>query len=216
MSSVWSKAMFSASLLLLIIIIASVFGWYPQRPDGQYRELWDGELELMDPRFHSSSKNESIDLSSYIAVTTKLKALLGRGEPAYLKEVYIHDSPDWHNGTAYIVLTDISLEMTQPILEQFSHHTQEDIRFLRGPAPLALIEGWKDTLLELCSGPLKERGVQWTSMSMHYNGKILLGVEEITPTTIDTVKEVVEGRVPPGIIVLWEAGPLRELADTTS
>jgi hypothetical protein len=216
MSSVWSKAMFSASLLLSIVIIASVFGWYPQRPDRQYRELWNGEPELVDPRFHPSSKNESLDLSSYIAVTTKLKALLGRGEPAYLKEVYIHDSPDWHSGTAYVVLSDTSPEITQPILEQFSLHIQKDIRFLRGPAPLALIEGWKDTLLELCSGSLKERGVQWTSMSTHYNVKILLGVEEITPTTIDTVKKVVEGRVPPGIIVLWEAGPLRELADTTS
>jgi hypothetical protein len=216
MSSVWSKAMFSASLLLSIIIIASVFGWYPQRPDRQYRELWNGEPELVDPRFHPSSKNESLDLSSYIAVTTKLKALLGRGEPAYLKEVYIHDSPDWHSGTAYVVLSDTSPEITQPILEQFSLHIQKDIRFLRGPAPLALIEGWKDTLLELCSGSLKERGVQWTSMSTHYNEKILLGVEEITPTTIDTVKEVVEGRVPPGIIVLWDAGRLRELADTTS
>ena len=170
----------------------------------------------MDPRFHPSSKNESVDLSSYKAVASKLKALLGRGEPAYLEEIYVYDYPDWHNGTAYVVLTDVSPEMTQPILEEFSPHIREDIRFLRGPAPLATIEGWKDTLLELCHGPLRERGVQWTSMSTHYNGKILLGVEEITPTTIETVKEVVEGRVLPGIIVLCETGPIQLLAETTS
>jgi len=200
--------MFSASLLLLIIIIASVYGWYPQRPDRQYRELWNGEPELMDPRFYPSSKNESLDLSSYFAVTSKLKALLGRGEPAYLEEVYVHDYPDWHNGTAYIVLTDISLEMTQPILEEFSPHIQEDIRFLQGPAPLSLIEKWKDTLLELCNGPLKEKGVYWTSISTYYNGKILLGVEKIDSNTIDVVKEVVKGKVPPGIIVIRETGPV--------
>lgn len=67
--------------------------------------------------------------------------------------------------------------------------------------------------MELCLGRLKERGVIWTAMGTYYDGRILLYVEEITPETIDIIEEVIEGRVPPGIVVIREAGLMTELVE---
>lgn len=204
----WKKQATAISLFILIMILASTIAWYIMKPKQPYQKLWEGEPELLDPRFHYTGKNSTVDLSSYVAVESKIRSLLRKGAPDYLQEVYVHHSPDWQNGTAYIILTDISPDKTKPILDLFSPHTQENIRFLKALAPLWQIEEWENALLELCTGPLIEKGVQWTSIEKYYDGRILLAVEEITPQTIDILKKVIKGNVPPGILVLWESGKI--------
>lgn len=61
---------------------------------------------------------------------------------------------------------------------------------------------------------MKERGIKPNYKTMYYNGKILLGIEEITPSTIPLFKESIEGKVPPGVIVLEETDPTECRSDT--
>ena len=179
-------------------------------PEREYQVLWDGDIEVADPRFLSSDKNESLDMSAFQGLSSKLRTLVAKGIPE-VKNFYVHYSMDWQNGTANIVLTDTSENVTRFILDQFSPPVREKIRFLKSLAPRSQIREWRGTLMELCLGRLKERGVKWTAMSTYYDGRIRLDVEEITPETIDIIKEVIEGRVPPGVIVIWESGPMTEL-----
>jgi len=141
----WRKILYLVFLILLFVIPVSVFLVGPER---EYRELWEVEVEVADPRFLPIDKNESIDKSAYWAVSSRFTALLGKGVPE-IKDSYVHHSLDWQNGTAYIVLEDTSEEVTRFILDQFSPHVHEKIRFLKSPAPRSQIGEWRETLMEI-------------------------------------------------------------------
>ncbi len=203
----WKKVLYLTFLILLAIIPVSMLLIEPEQ---EYKELWEAEVEVADPRFLPIDKNELIDKSAFWGVSSKLKASLAKGVPE-IRDSYVYHSLDWQNGNAYIVLNDANETITQFILDQFSPHVQEKIRFLKSPAPLNQINEWRETLMELCQGKLKERGVNWTSMGTYYDGRIQLDIEEITPEIINIIEEVIEGRVPLGIFVIWESGSLIEL-----
>jgi len=179
----------------------------------KYYELWNGEPEIADPHFLPPKGNQSKHaiLGAYHAVAHKLGAVIDREEYEILKEVLVYHYPDWNNGTAYVALSDTGPEITNMILDLFSPYVQEQIRFVKAPAPLNKIEEWRETLYD-CD--LKERGIKPTYGTMYYNGKILLGIEEISPSTIPLFKEAIEGKVPPGVIVLEETGPIELRPDT--
>jgi len=175
----------------------------------KYYELWNGEPEIADPYFlyPKGEQAKQANLGAYRAVAHKLGAIIDREEYEILKEVLVYHYPDWNNGTAYVALSDTSPEITNMILGLFSPYIQEKIRFVNAPAPFNKIEEWGEALWS-CSDDLKERGIKPTYKTMYYNGKILLGIEEITPNTIPLFKEAIEEKVPPGVIVLEETGPI--------
>ena len=175
----------------------------------KYPDLWNGEPEIADPHFLPPKGNQSkyVNLGAYRAVASKLVAIIDHAEYEILKEVLVYHYPDWNNGTAYVALYDTSPEITNMILDLFSPYVQEQIRFVKAPAPLNKIEEWGEALWS-CIDDLKERGIKPTYKTMYYNGKILLGIEELTPSTIPLFKEAIEGKVPPGVIVLEETGPI--------
>ena len=180
----------------------------------EYYELWNGEPEIADPRFlHPKGEQVTHGLGAYHAVASKLGAILNREEYEIIKDVLVYHYPDWNNGTAYVALSDTSPEITSMILDLFSPFIQEKIRFVNAPAPLNKIEEWEEALRG-CRDDLKERGIKLTFKTMYYNGKILLGIEEITPNTIPLFKEAIKGKVPPGVIVLEETGPIEIQGDT--
>ena len=181
----------------------------------KYPDLWNGEPEIADPHFLPPKGNQSkyVNLGAYRAVASKLVAIIDHAEYEILKEVLVYHYPDWNNGTAYVALYDTSPEITNMILDLFSPYVQEQIRFVKAPAPLNKIEEWGEALWS-CIDDLKERGIKPTYKTMYYNGKILLGIEELTPSTIPLFKEAIEGKVPPGVIVLEETGPIEVRPDT--
>ena len=181
----------------------------------KYYELWNGEPEIADPHFLPPKGNQSKHaiLGAYHAVAHKLGAVIDREEYEILKEVLVYHYPDWNNGTAYVALSDTGPEITNMILDLFSPYVQEQIRFVKAPAPLNKIEEWREALYD-CGDDLRERGITITFGNTYYNGKILLGIEEISPSTIPLFKEAIEGKVPPGVIVLEETGPIELRPDT--
>jgi len=175
----------------------------------KYYELWNGEPEIADPHFlpPKGEQAKNADLGVYRAVSIKLGAIINQPEYEMLKEVIVYHYPDWNNGTAYVALSDTSPEITNMILGLFSPYIQEKIRFMNAPAPLNKIEEWKEALYG-CGDDLRERGIKLTYGTLYYNGKILLGIEEITTDTIFFLKEAIKEKVPPGVIVLEETGPI--------
>ena len=181
----------------------------------KYPDLWNGEPEIADPHFLPPKGNQSkyVNLGAYRAVASKLVAIIDREEYEILREALVYHYPDWNNGTAYVALYDTGPEITNTILGLFSPYVQEQIRFVRAPAPLNKIEEWREALWD-CGDDLRERGIKLTYGDMYYNGKILVGIEEISPSTIPLFKEAIEGKVPPGVIVLEETGPIELRPDT--
>ena len=164
-----------------------------------------GETEVVD-RMPWEDKDPGVSFNRYWGVASKLDSVMRTGDMPGLNEIFVTHHPDWHNGTAYVALTDAGVEATEPILALFSEGLRENIRFIHAPAPLYILNEWIRYLEEMVD-ELADGGVKLTSVSIYYDGRILVGVEEIDGDTVESFNEVL-WRVPPGVFVLHETGPI--------
>jgi len=169
-----------------------------------------GETQVVD-RMPWEDKDPGVSFNEYWGVASKLDSVMRTGEMPSFNKIFVTHYPDWRNGTAYVALTDVGVEATEPILDLFSEGLREDIRFIQAPAPLYMLNEWigylEDAVDELADG-----GVRLTSASIYYDGRILVGVEEIKGDTVESFNKVL-WRVPPGVFVLHETGPVELLAE---
>ncbi len=167
-----------------------------------------GMSQVVD-RMPWEDKDPGVSFNKYWGVASKLDSVMRTGKMPSLNEIFVMHYPDWRNGTAYVALTDVSEEATEPILGLFSEGLRENIRFIHAPAPLPILREWI-RYLESMGEELADSGVKWTSVSIYFDGRILVGLEEINTDTVEAFNKVL-WRVPPGIFVLHEAGPLIDL-----
>jgi len=171
-------------------------------PDGS---LLDRPLEVLESLQHKH-KSPSLDLSHWFAVVSKLDSMNRTGRPSWLPLVLVQLYPDWINGTAYVAMTRVTSEYTRPILDEFSPDTQKHIRFVKAPAPLTQIKAWGKRILAQ-SGELKRHGVMITTLSIHFDGRILLGIADTGEDKIKAFSETLRD-VPLGVIVIYREGTI--------
>jgi len=171
-----------------------------------------GETEVVEG-MPWEDKDPGVSFNRYWGVASKLDSVMRTGEMPGLNEIFVTHYPDWRNGTAYVALTDAGVEATEPILDLFSEGLRENIRFIYAPAPLYILNEWIRYLEEMVD-ELADGGVKLTSVSIYYDGRILVGVEEIDGDTVESFNQVL-WRVPPGVFVLHETGPIKLTAEPT-
>jgi hypothetical protein len=173
--------------------------------DAPDSSLWDRPLEVLESQ-QFEHKSPSLDLSHWFAVVSKVSSMNRTGRPSWLPLALVQLYPDWINGTAYVTMTSITDEYTRPILEEFSPETQRYIRFLKAPAPLIQIRAWEKRILAQ-QDALKKHGVMISTLSIHFDGRILLGIEDIGEEKIKALCETLKD-VPLGVIVVYKVGPI--------
>jgi len=169
-----------------------------------------GTSQVVD-RMPWEDKDPGVSFNKYWGVASKLNSVMRTGKMPYLDEIFVMHYPDWVNGTAYVALTDVGEEATEPILGLFSEDLVENIRFIHAPAPLPMLREWV-RYLEDMGEELSDNGVRWTSASIYYDGRILVGLEEIDGDTVEAFNRVL-WRVPPGIFVIHETWPIDLLVE---
>lgn len=169
-----------------------------------------GEPQVID-RMPWEDRDPGVSFNMYWGVASKLDSVMRTGKMPHLNEVFVTHYPDWRNGTAYVALTDVSEEATEPILGLFSEGLRNNIRFIHAPAPLSMLREWI-RYLEDMGEELADSGVRWTSASIYFDGRVLVGLEEINEDTVEAFNRVL-WRVPPGIFVLHETGPIELLVE---
>ncbi len=167
--------------------------------------LWGNPAEIIEKRPHEY-KVPGVDFSNWFAVASKLGSMNRTAKLWYLPFVLVEYYPDWANGTAYVALTDIGDEYTQPILDEFSPSIREDIRFIEAPAPKVVVESW-ERILWSKHDALEKAGVMVWDSSMYYDGRLLVGVEDLTSEKVDIFCSIVD-IVPSGIFVLVDTPPI--------
>lgn len=173
--------------------------------DAASSSLWSGAPEVLES-LQYEHMSPSLNLVYWFAVLSKVSSMNRTGRPSYLPMILVQLDPDWINGTAYVAMTRITDEYTRPILEKFSPETQRHIRFVEAPTPLIQIRAWEKMIWAQCD-ELKERGViVWTS-TIHYDGRILLGIEDTGEDKIKGLCETLRD-VPLGVIVVYREGPI--------
>lgn len=171
--------------------------------------LWQGEpkvLSEMPMRFWwTEGYEEGPSNYLYKKATRSLRAAYGNGSSVVINnlgQIFVNS----HNNTVFVVLKDGNDDVKKAFLEIMNPPEGVTVIFREGPARMKDLEAWADEVgnqMDL----LRSRGVDLTAIFISENATILLGINEIVPETIDTLKEVLRDRVPPGILLLFQAGP---------
>ena len=200
----------AAGVFLVAVIAVSVLYVEPGPPGEAdlYRGVWGRDIESPSPNVHDPPAEGRVNLIEWFAVARGVQMLLDSGELPYLDGVYVTRHPDWLNGTAYICLTEVCPETTQPVLDRIDPGLHGYVRFVEAPAPMWLLEHWERGLMDILVGELPAKGVRWTCFSYYYDGRFLVGFEELDEEKMAVIRETIEGRVPSGMLVVFETGPI--------
>lgn len=144
-----------------------------------------------------------------ISVSNKIYSRIRTNSSEFFSEIYVNHIPNKYENIVYLSLTDISPETTGKVLDLLNPPQGTYIEFIKAPAPLSKVEEWMQELEELWPF-MWSRGVHLNSLNLAPNGTILLGLENVTQEQIDMLILTIEGRVPPGILVVHESEGLIE------
>jgi hypothetical protein len=200
----------AAGVFLVAVIAVSILYLEPGPPieADLYRGVWGRGIGFPSPNVHDPPEEGRVNLMEWFGVARGVQMLLDSGELPYLEEVYVTRHPDWLNGTAYICLTEVCPETTQPVLDGIDPDLHGYVRFVEAPAPMWLLEHWERRLMDILVGELPAEGVRWTCFSYYYDGRFLVGFEELDEEKLAVIREAIEGRVPSGMLVVFETGPI--------
>jgi len=173
-----------------------------------HKDVWERDIDFPSPNVHDPPEEDRVNLIEWFAIAREVQMLLDTGELPYLEEIYVTRHPDWLNGTAYISLTIVSPETTQPILDRIEPNLHDYVRFVEAPAPMWLLQVWERRLMDILVDELPGKGVHGTCFSHYYDGRFLVGFEELDEEKIVMIRETIEGRVPSGMLVVFVTGPI--------
>lgn len=199
-------------VILITIILSSAY--YLQRllaPKQEYAELRKGEPDITQkPRsnlWFQKQEDGRIYAGPY-GVSMSINYHLEDNETDIVDVIYVNMAVDLYNDSIYIAVSDTSPESLIEFKETITIPPTTSIHFILAPAPLAMLEEWlgivKDSREEL-----KDSGVNITKSSISINGTIQVGVQKITDERVSTLLEVLEGKVPPGILSIYNGTPSR-------
>lgn len=208
----WKKIMTINFLLLISIISISPF--FISRNRG-FPELWDAPIRILDPDWDKTWFLKGKGGRTYtgcLGVSNKIGSIIRTNSSEFFSEIYVNHVSNKYWNIVYLSLTDISPETTGKVLDLLRPPRGTNIEFIEAPAPRYKVEEWMqefDGLWPL----LWSSGVHLSSLSITPNGTILLGLEEVTQEQIKTLLLTIKGRVPPGILVVHEYGPVELSGD---
>ncbi|MBN2335167.1 hypothetical protein JXL21_06365 [Candidatus Bathyarchaeota archaeon] len=214
----WRNAYRLTVMFLAATLLASAVVYKPSEiinePSGVIEEkgaaaLWRGEPEVRDkPRSNLWFRDRPgpINTGSPKAVADAITDRRLDDTHDIIDEVYVNLAIDTRHKAVYVSVSDISPETLDSFRELIGDPQDVYIYFMEAPAPLTLVEEWEQAIIDSLD-ELRERGVPLNMISVTVNGTIQMGMTDISPEVVDTLLDVLEGKVPPGILQIAKEGP---------
>jgi hypothetical protein len=200
------------SILLIVSLASSLFSIVAQS-ETRYERLWNGSVKVI-----YGELNEGWWLKGYTALnwsnawTATADALMfAVNNQGKFKEVFCGIFGNSYNNTIFIVLTDNSEDIENEILKCLSPPPNTAVKFLKGFAPLYKLEEW---LKLIDTDEFVQNGLPWTGLSITENGTILITLEKVTTEYVGKISELLNGNVPPGILVIAEQPLVQECSQS--
>ena len=174
--------------------------------DGIDEKYWDMKPELFDS-LQWEHKNPSVNFVHWFAIAETLRDIEKSPSLDYFTDIFVNKYPDWINGTAYIALADTREEFTQPILEEINPSDRAYVRIIKAPTTLRHIEQL-ERLIFGKNDILEFYDVRVNGMMIHIDGRLMVGIENVSEEKLETLAHVLK-EIPPGIIIGFEMGPVQ-------
>jgi len=138
---------------------------------------------------------------SYHDSTDALVDALKANVSDVLTNNYIIDYVNAYNNTVFVVVKSLDPEVKQAFLDVMKPKPGVTIIFRKGPVSFIEINKWFKVIRSELEN-LREKGVLVISYKLSVNGTIQIGINDIDSEKVEIILDVLDGRVPPGILVL--------------
>ena len=112
---------------------------------------------------------------------------------------YVND----YNNTIFIVSKSLDDEVKQAFLDVMKPPEKVMVLFRKGPASFIELDEWENLIFEELD-TLREKGAFVLSLSKTVNGTLKLTVEDLDKQKVKIILDVLNGKVPPGILVIFK------------
>jgi len=200
----FSKNLAIAILLGLVsgVVVSDVlFNDEPSRDEVgyyDYLELWLGEPDVKNApleRLWFLQEESDTRFDECVEVAEKIEELTRGDIPAALMHTIYFPIPDIYSNSVYLLVADATPEIKQEIVEIVDAPENVTVCFIDAPASKEMMLKWLNYLLTRLDGSVGFRGLM-------PDGRLYVGLYEVTPNNVRAVLSALDGYVPPGLLVI--------------
>lgn len=201
------------TVLLIIALLVGIGGLayvYIAKPFHK-DPLWDGKPKVVYGEtpslwwYRGHEKGPRDDAWSDPAY--RLSEVLMAHSSEIIEENYCISYVNAVNNTIFIVSKSLDDEVKQAFLDVIQPPEVVTVLFRESMASYIEIKQWMDLIIEE-SATLKDKGVMIWTLSVDVNGTLKLGVQDLDKEKVRIILDVMEGKVPPGILVIENKRPI--------
>ena len=163
-----------------------------------YPELWLGEPDVKNApmeRLWFLQEESDTRYDECVEVAENIEGLAKENTLAALRHTIYFPIPDVYSNSIYLLVADATPEIKQEILDIVDAPENVTICFIDAPASKEMMLKWLNYLYTRLEGSEGFRGLM-------PDGRLYVGLHEVTPNNVRAVLRALDGYVPPGLLVI--------------
>jgi len=164
----------------------------------EYPELWLGEPDIKYApleRLWFLYEESDTRYEECVGVTDRIVELAEENASVALRNIIYLPIPDVYSNSVYLLVADATPEVKQEILDIVDAPENVTICFIDAPASREMMLKWLNHLLVRLEGLEGFKGLM-------PDGRLYVGLREVTPGNVRAVLRALDGYVPPGLLVI--------------
>jgi hypothetical protein len=163
-----------------------------------YPELWLGEPDIKYApleRLWFLHEESDIRYEECVGVADRIVGLAEENASVALRNIIYLPIPDVYSNSVYLLVADATPEVKQEILDIVDAPENVTICFIDAPASREMMLKWLNHLLVRLEGLEGFKGLM-------PDGRLYVGLREVTPGNVRAVLRALDGYVPPGLLLI--------------
>jgi len=163
-----------------------------------YPELWLGEPDVKNApmeRLWFLQEESDTRYDECLEVAENIEELAEENTLAALRHTIYFPIPDVYSNSVYLLVADATPEIKQEILDIVDAPENVTICFIDAPASKEMMLKWLNYLYTRLEGSEGFR-------CLMPDGRLYVGLHEVTPKNVRAVLRALDGYVPPGLLVI--------------
>ncbi len=163
-----------------------------------YPDLWLGEPDIKNApveRLWFLQEESDTRYEGCVEVAERIVELANETTLIALRHMFYFPIPDVYSNSVYLLVADATPEIKEEILDIVDAPENVTVCFIDAPASREMMLKWLNYLEVRSEGLAGFRGLM-------PDGRLHVGLREVTPRSVRAVLRALDGYVPPGLLVI--------------
>ncbi|MCX6641906.1 MAG: hypothetical protein NTV15_00765 [Candidatus Bathyarchaeota archaeon] len=195
-------------ITLIVLLFISPFVFFSVKGNDS-GDIWTQDVQILDKPIDDSWWEKGYDTG---IVDNKYKPVLNsiidtdlQTKDNILKSCYSTIFVNPYNNTIFVVIKNLNDDNEKDILNAIKTTPDVNIKLRNGYATNEELQSWMDVLWDY-KDILKANDVSISMYGVETDGKIHVGIQFLTKEKADTLKSIMAGKIPFGILCVYDAG----------